>query len=1307
MANGYIGKISAVVTANTSDLSRKLQGAVKDVDRFAQTLNRAVSASAQQATASLEKIFTPLQRLERKLQAALQLNLRTDDEVRKIQSLVSVAEQINKPLERAAGSFSKLSLEVQGAFLPALNRAQESVVLLNRGVNETGSVSARAFGIVEKSVSRAAAAIQRLGEAQQFASSGPRADSLAFADPRVFQSLRSSAVIRQQASQLPESALADGRVARQVGNLSAVDNRIAEARARIESIQARPRVDATELAAARKELDRLLASAERIRAGIQIRLDAQKAIADANTLKQSLDAIRSQQQFRSTGQFQNIEQAKESLQEAIALQDRLTAGQRAALQPATSVAINAIESASATGNFGAAKAAIDQIRQSAESGISLNLQAGAAQKAATELATTIGNIRENADFVITGRPQNFDQVQAELNRVLGTLERLDATERAAQGIRVQAVIDAIGKGEIDAAIVALDDLKEKSGEAISIQVDAKQAKDRIDALAESWARALSGIPASTRQVDAEFQAIIGRISRLDLGQRVGLEGLVKDFQASVAAGRPLIEQYEKLLALSAAVNKLDGRGVGPIGDVGRFGADRLQLGLQQAAFAVDDFFSVTGDLQQRLRAVGNNITQLGFLIGGTEGLFLSLGAVIGLQAIVQLEKYANANLDAADRVKALNDALTRQKSIVESLAEAYRSIADAVAGSGLSGESRDLRERNKLVDDLRKKQNEQQRERVAGLNRDVQRERGIQAARQRELEAAADPGERVRLEREIRRSRERERIAADAAISRPGATAAQAVEAAADARFRADAAAIEARARQAASAAGPGGQGQAAAEFQRQRELAAAEARRSEFARVGIGRVQGAGDARAQAAEANRIIDEAQQEIANSITTGFIGFFDGANQERRAQLARLEEERAQLEKDIFRSATNEVAIEATKTAIAASAEIGAALQLLTDSLGSPAASSIGRQLEALTNSILAAERRIEAAQKTGDIGAAEAARAQIEAADAQKNALISAANSVVAFAETLDRISTQLANTVAQEARSAADQARRDSNAAQARADRLGNPLADADADFARRQRRRMDEDARRAEDRAAEVASRNSRARDDFERDARRGGLGAEMQRLIRERDAIDAVLRGDIAASDEQRQEARRRRDEIDSRLGRQFEGSPAGREARDRADKADREQAARAQREDDIRRGRELSMSPAEQAGRKLADDLRALQAARDEAVAAGGDRAKLNKDFAADRQRIVDDSFRSAAPAIFALADAVQNAILQGPSRKALDVTDVSTVEGARELNRLIRGDDASRDQNLVELQKQSQALDELVRIAREGGAPVAN
>ena len=58
--------------------------------------------------------------------------------------------------------------------------------------------------------------------------------------------------------------------------------------------------------------------------------------------------------------------------------------------------------------------------------------------------------------------------------------------------------------------------------------------------------------------------------------------------------------------------------------------------------------------------------------------------------------------------------------------------------------------------------------------------------------------------------------------------------------------------------------------------------------------------------------------------------------------------------------------------------------------------------------------------------------------------------------------------------------------------------------------------------------------------------------------------------------------------------------------------------------------------------------------------------------------------------------VANALLQGPSRAALQPTDISTVEGSRELTRLLRGDDAARDQaNLVELQKEANRLLDLI------------
>jgi len=616
MANGYIGKISAVVTANTSDLSRKLAGSVKDVDQFANRLAASVERSSQQAQNSLNNIFTPLQRLERSLRAGVQNNVfkrdNVDQYVRSVRQAVSISEQINKPLAGGASAFQKLSLEVQAAFLPALNRAQGAVVNLSTTLQQQGSVSERTFGQVEQVVNRTTAAIQRLAQAQQIVASGPSSSSLAFAAPRVSQSLQASAAVRQQASQLPASQLSAGGVTRQVANLEAVERRIVQTQARLESVQARPRVDSTELAAAQKELDRLLAGAERIRASIQVRFDAKSAIADAKALIASFKEIRSQQEFRSTGRFQNIEQAKESLQQAIALQEKLTSGQRAAIQPSVATAIDAVESASASGDPGdlaAAQAAIDKVTASAQSGIKLNLQSEEAQKAANDLDAKISQIKENAAFVVTGTPQNFDQVQSELNRVLETLERLSPAERGGLGSQIDAVINLVGKQDLDGAVKALDTLRLKAGDTIDIKVEADAATSRIDSLSNTWQRALSGIPASAKEIDSEFQSLANRISRLDIGGRVQLDNLVQDFQASVKAGDPLIKQYQKLLALASAVDKVDGRGLRATGDVTRGAFGNASLAIQQATFAVDDFFSVTGGLDQRIRAAGNNISE--------------------------------------------------------------------------------------------------------------------------------------------------------------------------------------------------------------------------------------------------------------------------------------------------------------------------------------------------------------------------------------------------------------------------------------------------------------------------------------------------------------------------------------------------------------------------------------------------------------------------------------------------------------------------------------------------------------------------
>jgi len=124
MASGYIGKISAIVTANTSDLSRKFRQSSKEANAFAVSLRSSIDRAGTNAQKSLEKIFTPLQQLERQLKAASSRSLKLKLPLDQVRAFVSAAEAINKPLERSAGGFAKLSTEVQAALIPALNAAQ-------------------------------------------------------------------------------------------------------------------------------------------------------------------------------------------------------------------------------------------------------------------------------------------------------------------------------------------------------------------------------------------------------------------------------------------------------------------------------------------------------------------------------------------------------------------------------------------------------------------------------------------------------------------------------------------------------------------------------------------------------------------------------------------------------------------------------------------------------------------------------------------------------------------------------------------------------------------------------------------------------------------------------------------------------------------------------------------------------------------------------------------------------------------------------------------------------------------------------
>jgi hypothetical protein len=329
---------------------------------------------------------------------------------------------------------------------------------------------------------------------------------------------------------------------------------------------------------------------------------------------------------------------------------------------------------------------------------------------------------------------------------------------------------------------------------------------------------------------------------------------------------------------------------------------------------------------------------------------------------------------------------------------------------------------------------------------------------------------------------------------------------------------------------------------------------------------------------------------------------------------------------------------------------------------------------------------------------------QRSALEQQSSAYRAAAETIRTFADTIKRISTDLADQVAGEAQSYADKARRDANAAAAAKGQNGefgpNGERRRDGDLERNQKRARarrwdaEAEARRARDEADAVRKENDRARREFE-SRNDPELNAERKRLEELQATIDSK-----DATEEQKAAAAEEKQAILKQQQQRWEGSPAGQAAQRRADFAD-EKAARQQeefRQQDERyraglRGRDLGLTEGERAAREAKDGLLDIGAARDEGMLDA-------QQTQAQASRFAQEQMRSAAPAIFEMADAVANAVLQGPSRQALEATDVSTVEGSRELNRLLRGDDAAKNVNVVELEKQNQKLTELVTVMKD-------
>ncbi len=890
--------------------------------------------------------------------------------------------------------------------------------------------------------------------------------------------------------------------------------------------------------------------------------------------------------------------------------------------------------------------------------------------------------------------------------------------------------------------------------------------------------------------------------------------------AAGSAGTPAAAKFLKIYedaAIRAAVatgkiSKAEAeRKVKQGGDVGRGGMDRFSMAANQAAFALDDFFSSVGGWDQKLRAVSNNVTQLGFVLGGTTGLFVGLGAVLAGQVAVGILKWINSGRTAEDQTKALNEALSRQKSLVDDLAQSFRGLADAIGRGMFSEGGRIGIDFGKDVGEVKRKQKELRDSRRADIDPNVQKERANQARDQRLLDKSESVPERIVLAKQIRESQKREAEAAAAATSK------SAVQAEAESK---DAVRRSVERRLNASLKPLEGQ-EGAAEF------VAAERLKNKQAAEAAANAMPANDL---VATREALVNEAKA-LAEQRAAG------GGGKELDASIVELEKLIKDLE-DPIHAAIDKLALEIVSASNDAAQRIAAAQKDVASAIerGVVGATAFQRELDANAAALASAndtlaqaskilnpeerQRAMDAAQ--GDVKRAEKGLEDTESkrrsvrlgmtqgGDRTKDALsslqgdrelmnsravsigrdrvdkenaarekagvssgkLARAQKELEDAQTANNLAAQNFNANKTPANDAAfkgaNQAFLDAQKkladalAASKVDDEAVKIAQAESEAAAALMeftRALEDSVSRIRKIASDALSTSTQMADNAQRNfteqkpVAQGGLPPDELRARRDKAEADLIndrkttedaqtsITGarEIAQKDNKdviaanaKLEAinqERKKDEAAMLEARAQPGGVSNRQERDFIDREDTrrraESAARqerdaamasdpgvqsaqttadlAAREIDQRRqdqdaavaGRELALTPREKQSEEMATGVNQLK------------QKGLETADNAERARIINNGAKNlraqAAPMIEAMNNSRLSAILEGnngPSRQALKVSDVNTMEGQSEMNRLLRGDDAAKNVDLEELRKQTQALTDLNKMVGE-------
>ena len=1257
-----LGKIAAVVSINTGSVRPTLNSTAKDVERFATTVRSRISSATRASGKAFDDIFTPLQKLQAALKAANQqpVDLKIQNG-REIQQAVRAAEQIAKPLANARKEFGTLSQGVQASLLPVLQSAQKQATNLFDALSNGAKVSNTDLANTEARVQQLISAFSRAAQASQLIRGLGNGQELQFQNPEFVEQARRSAQLQQQASSLTASQLSGSSIVNLIGQQRAAADEAERLRAALDKVRTTRNGDA---AAAQAAYSNQLAQLANINNRIEFQIDLIRRSAAARA------SAPGRAEDNEIALLIRREQAAKQLEaERQAAAQRVADNEIALLQRREQAAKQLEEKRQAdidraTDNEIAALIRREQAAKRLEDqrlGQSTELPPDYFQRGFAR------QIRNELGPAITDQQRQFDVLRGSIVSVKGQLDTLPA------GIRSQ-FIPAIQRAEAE-----FQRLRALGPDATAEAVE--NAANEVDRLGQQLRRVsqVQALPNFAQSLDdSAIRGSIGSLNALQqilsrVGATAGSNAAVQfdrmrdAIQRATAAGtigsRAFQNELRGIARDAAAAAAETGR-IGQArafreiqrgGDIARGGFDRLSLASQQAAFAIDDFFSVQGDFSQRIRAVQNNVTQLAFILGGTRGLFIGLGVAIAAQATVALINWVNGGRTAEDQTKALNDALARQKSLVEELAQAFESLGDSIANRAFSRSAQEARDFQKQLEAIDRQQREVREARLIDNDADVGVERANQNRIRRELEGETNVGRRIVLQRQLDESQQIERRLTDRRLSQPAADGPAVRQAIQD--LAAGFAAASSNRRTAAGLFGTFAQDTLSAAGAATAALPANL--RNQLAGADFGNTTAAIESQIRALDAA------------------IGF-----------LTPIAEERTFLGTNTFGGGQAQEAIQSFTNIINALRNVRLDKEL----------DDAARRIFEVGN---LSARRIEEAQNS----VAEAIEAGVPGARAVERRLNALGNQLEQAFDDL------------KEARAAGPDERPTLQAnAQARIDRIRRQQAAeiAAADSLRRENtlnpeRQIGSVISRIESEISSIGSPaagiQGRLRElQFERESirqQRAGIGNNpfaARRLDAAEQALTLAIRSledEVNVLSESFNSFNR---EVDNRL------NPQG----------------------DAVRGLDSFETPGERAARELQQGLANIAAAADaleerilSGIAPGGvplrgatdeERgrfAEIERRQQQAEQQLIAEQQRAAAPAIFGLADSVQNAVLQGPSRAALNVSDISTQEGARELNRLLRGEDSNRDnQNLVELQRQSTILEEMLRDVRTGVNNVA-